>query len=124
MEAEGEALPSNALDDAADTPEGDTLRLKYWNLRCDGYKLGPHAGHVDVGYFDGELELSRLAAVPMVFCLPPADGGELRRHLVAQGKRYFDLLSPRMHHHQGGVMRYPFHHVSRTAYAATSSTGR
>lgn len=104
--------------ETASSPKGDTLRLKYWNLRCDGYKLGRHAGHVDIGYFDGELELSRLTVVPMELSLPLKNGDELRRHLVAQGKRYFNLLSPRMHHHQGSVMRYPFHHVSRTTSAA------
>lgn len=97
--------------DSRDSNGVDTLRIKLWNLRYDGFKLGRCSDRVNIGYFEGELELGRLSVVPMQHAASLKDGSNLRQHLEAQGKRYCGLLTSRIFTHDGNIMDYPFHHV-------------
>lgn len=72
--------------------------MHLWRLSYDGRYIYRQLCSVGIDYFDDEREITSLKVFPCEY-LDRADGGETRRRLEDQGRRWYQLL-------RGGATRY------------------
>ncbi|KAL1857100.1 hypothetical protein Daus18300_010443 [Diaporthe australafricana] len=81
---------SVGMDKAIQT-KGDALRIRYWNLGFDGFRLGRWEGDCFIKPFEGTRRIIELEICPSSF-YDVKDSGLLRDTLIDQGKQYWKLI--------------------------------
>jgi hypothetical protein len=72
-------------------PKTTETQITVWSLASAGDKIVRHRHDYEIYEFGGERDITSLALFPCKY-LDMKDGGETRRHLETQGRRYYDIL--------------------------------
>lgn len=96
------------------TPDGDVTKytINTWDLRYDGNEMGRTASANVINHFDGEMELSKLAVLPVQYSPLAPDGTNAKNYLTKKGEIFYKLLQPQCKHHRGETLEFPFPKVS------------
>ena len=78
----------------------EALGFQMWNLGFDGRFVGRSLEETTIPKFEGERPIKSLRIVP-VDIIDKEDGGQTRRHLEEQGKRWLELLRGAQSHYSG-----------------------
>lgn len=94
--------------------------LSIWNLDFNGRFVGRSAAVVIIPPFFGERPITSLQAFPSEF-KDKFDGGELRKHLIQNGRRWFKLLGGQQVLYQGETQGLSRREVSPAVSASRST---
>ena len=87
--------------------------IALWSLHYDGKFIRQKRRRAWIDPFIGETELARLEVIPVSMATATDGGMSLNEYLTTQGRSWYAQLKPACMHHEGEVLDFPYHQVSK-----------